>query len=410
VEISELTRRDIVDHLLLQERQFHGKVGLISFLKRIWDLAAMPSSDPRHSTAEGDINRHMILNEDWSDDYLLLEYLDLPGTSHEIFTRFLETHVHPAITLPDDDVALLVAELNAYLHLDGFELQQHGEIARRPLYRVRAIDPVAAAFEDIEVKSDEPQPPFTPDDLTGTLIEIFMARGSAREVAILTFAVEYSFSGWTYDDWAGGTYYWALLLRIPPRVFGLLSQDDISASETDILQAARDLLKGVCGHGLGEVHISASVRTSPNIREEALHWLNGEGLSNQGRVRSTNIAAREEDGLLFRSQPEIFLYRALKSRGVTMAPLPVFLRGGSTYMRIEPDFVLWSDRVLMIVEVDGSTVHRETPVEADQRVSMFKDEGAFIQRISASECATEEKARRAADSLIQTLEKLKRQR
>jgi len=37
------------------------------------------------------------------------------------------------------------------------------------------------------------------------------------------------------------------------------------------------------------------------------------------------------DGLLFRSQPEINLYRAFKALGITFAPLPVFIRGGETY-------------------------------------------------------------------------------
>jgi len=88
---------------------------------------------------------------------------------------------------------------------------------------------------------------------------------------------------------------------------------------------------------------------------------------NQGRIRSDSIASRMCDGLRFRSEPEIHLYRALKSLGVTFAPLAVFIQGGDTYRRIEPDFVIYKDGELMIVEVDGDTVHRETPVEAHSR-------------------------------------------
>lgn len=72
-------------------------------------------------------------------------------------------------------------------------------------------------------------------------------------------------------------------------------------------------------------------------------WLRGEGITNQGRVRSDNIAARAFDGLLFRSQPEINLYGALKAAGVSFAPLPVFVRGGHDYRRIEPDFIIVKD-------------------------------------------------------------------
>ena len=406
--ISELTRRNIIDLLLLQERPFHGKVGLISFLKRIWDLSAIPSTDPRYDTAEGDISKHLVLNNDWDYDYLLQDYLDLPRAHHDVFRTFLEMCVHPGVTRPDDDVLGLVSEVNAFLHLDGVVLQQQGQIAGRPLFKLTELVPGAVMNQATDHRS--PRPPFDPQSLAETLIGIFMGRGAARDVAVLTFASEVSFSDYTYDNWDGGTYYWTYSVRVPAALYGQLSPDDIEASERDIATAARELFKGVPGNGLQEVRVSATVKSAPQIREEALHWLNGAGVNNQGRVRSTNIAARQEDGLLFRSQPEIYLYRALKRTGITMAPLPVFLRGGVSYARIEPDFVLFGDKILMIVEVDGDTVHTESPAEADQRVSMFKHEGAFIQHVSASACNTPEKARDCAEQLVQIFNKLKTQR
>lgn len=405
MQITEFTRRNVVDYLLLQERPFRGKVGLLCFLKRIWDLSSLPSTDPRLTTAEGDINKHLILNDDWDFDYLLQDYLDLPRAELQTFVRFLEMCVHPGVTLPGEDVAATVEEINAFLHLDGCVLRQQGEIAGRPLYQLLEIGPMATPIQPHD--PDNPQPPFDPQALAETLIEMFMAGGAAREVAVLTFASETAFSDWRYDNWDGGTYFWTYTIRIPPRLYGRLSSDDVASCEHLVADAARDLFKGIAGHGLEVVRLSVAVRSSPTIREEALHWLNGEGVNNQGRVRSTNIAARQEDGLLFRSQPEIHLYRALKHRGVTMAPLPVFLRGGETYTRIEPDFILFSDKVLMVVEVDGDTVHRETPAEADQRLCIFKHEGAVVERIPASSCDTQEKANTCATRLLLILEKLK---
>jgi hypothetical protein len=116
------------------------------------------------------------------------------------------------------------------------------------------------------------------------------------------------------------------------------------------------------------------------------------------------------DGLLFRSHAEVTLYRALKDTGVPFAPLAVFLQGGSTYQRIEPDFVLIRDRVVLVVEVDGDTVHRERPAEADRRLRMLKHEGVVIERVLASECDTPEKARSCALRLVGVMEKLKSQR
>jgi very-short-patch-repair endonuclease len=109
--------------------------------------------------------------------------------------------------------------------------------------------------------------------------------------------------------------------------------------------------------------------------------------------------------LLFRSEPEIHLYRAFKAAGVTFAPLPVFLRGGQNYSRLEPDFVLLKDGVLMVVEVDGDTYHREFPVEAHARLAPLDREGAKIERIRAEECSTPENAKGCAEHLLKILEK-----
>jgi hypothetical protein len=132
--------------------------------------------------------------------------------------------------------------------------------------------------------------------------------------------------------------------------------------------------------------------TNADWRAQAVAWLRAEGINNQGRVRSDNIAARSSDGLLFRSQAEIRLYQALKPLGVSFAPLPVFMRGGASYRRIEPDFLIVHRGIVMAIEVDGDTVHRETPAEAHDRTMMLQHEGVHIERVKASDCETPELA------------------
>jgi hypothetical protein len=148
-------------------------------------------------------------------------------------------------------------------------------------------------------------------------------------------------------------------------------------------------------------------RTSEETSTLGFEFTAGEGISNQGRARSDNIAPLVWDGLLFRSQPEIKLYRAFKSLNVTFAPLPVFIRGGETYRRIEPDFVVYVDGSLMIVEVDGESIHEESPLEAHKRTTMFVHEGAHVERVDAAECDTLEKAHECASRLLAVLKKLK---
>jgi very-short-patch-repair endonuclease len=87
------------------------------------------------------------------------------------------------------------------------------------------------------------------------------------------------------------------------------------------------------------------------------------------------------------------------------APLAAFVRGGKEYKRIEPDFVLLKNGVLTVVEVDGDTVHLETPAQAHERTAMLEYEGARVIRVSASKCATPELASQYVRQLIQVIAK-----
>jgi hypothetical protein len=141
-----------------------------------------------------------------------------------------------------------------------------------------------------------------------------------------------------------------------------------------------------------------------NWQEQALAWLRGEGVNNQGRVRSDNIAAMEYDGLLFRTNSEINLYRALKAEGIPFAPLPVFIRGGKEYKRIEPDFVLLIGGMMAVIEVDGGA-HRESPAEADERTAMLEREGVHVIHARGSDFEKFEHAEMRVRTIIQEIKK-----
>lgn len=47
--------------------------------------------------------------------------------------------------------------------------------------------------------------------------------------------------------------------------------------------------------------------------------------------------------------------------------------------------------IMMVGEVDGDTVHQETPAEALARTTMLLHEGVHFERIRASECDSPEK-------------------
>jgi hypothetical protein len=258
----------------------------------------------------------------------------------------------------------------------------------------------------MEFQDDEPRgwpTEFTKDvpGFLSRLVQVLQAWGRALEVAVLASATSVAFSD-DPEPSEDPTWYMnvVLPLAVHARLFGETGDAKQRQVGQRITEAARELRK----HGNGWLRgttIGLDVEPRSDWKVAAQRWLRGgDGTNNQGRVRSDNVAAREADGLFFRSEPEIHVYRALKASGVAFAPLPVFLRGGDSYQRTEPDFVVLADGAVMILEVDGDTVHVERPAEAEQRTRMFKLEGAFIERILASDCASPEKAKAVVGRIL----------
>lgn len=244
-----------------------------------------------------------------------------------------------------------------------------------------------------------------------TLARIYAQRGMAREVAVLADA-EASLKITDHDNWDGGTYNYALFLSVSLEVYAQLDDEERKEIEEKFAEEVCKLFRfDSQNQHLNDVRISAKVSSGDSQwRAKAKAWSSGQGLTNQGRVRSSNIASKTADGLLFRSQPEVNLYYALKQQGISFAPLAVFVRGGQSYQRMEPDFIVIKDGVVLQIEVDGDTVHTETPAEAQTRVAMLEDEGVHVYRLAASQCDSEQKAIICAKSIvdkINTRKKLK---
>jgi hypothetical protein len=249
--------------------------------------------------------------------------------------------------------------------------------------------------------------PFSFDALLGSMFMLLKEQGAAREIAILLNSDVSATS--RYDNWDGGTYFWTLHFGVEVGLYGRLTKEERKEAEGILGNAASQFFNRDAVDRYGGVDIGPKAVDNPQWRNEAATYLSGAGITNQGRVRSDNIASRQVDGLLFRSEPEIHLYRAFKALGVTFAPLPVFLRGGSAYARLEPDFVLIKGGRVMVVEVDGDTYHRESPVDAHERLLPLDREGAKIERVRASQCETPEAARACAEELVQLLDRSSRQ-
>lgn len=250
--------------------------------------------------------------------------------------------------------------------------------------------------------------PIDANAIAGTLAHIAAAEGNAAAVAVLAVATP-RLEETGYDNWDGGTFSLTLYLELPTQLYAQLFQRR-EKIQSEMLPMLKPIIEAYHGFWADVVSIVPTDHPPANWRDLAKAWLAGSGTNNQGRVRSDNIASRSCDGLLFRSSPEIHLYKALKALGVSFAPLPVFVRGGEHYRRIEPDFVVVRHGMIAVVEVDGDTVHQESPAEAHARTTMLVHEGAHVERVSASECDTAEKAIACAERIIASLDKVRASR
>ena len=109
-QITEITRRDIFALFLygMDIMEFfenkriqygcYGKLSEMDFLKRIYDLNALPSYDNRFDDAEGDIWQHTINNDDYEDGWIFEDdRLGLLNGDDEILLKFLCAVFHPAV-------------------------------------------------------------------------------------------------------------------------------------------------------------------------------------------------------------------------------------------------------------------------------------------------------------------------
>jgi hypothetical protein len=251
------------------------------------------------------------------------------------------------------------------------------------------------------------KPPFDAEAIAAALAHVATAQGDTASVAALAVSVP-KLRQTGYDDWNGGIHFLTLYLEVPIPSYGQLFhvREDI---QKHLLETLRPMIDPHPHFQASEVFLVPADEAPADWRKQAVAWLRGEGINNQGRVRSDNIAARQCDGLLFRTNEEINLYRALKSAGVSFAPLPVFVRGGKEYRRIEPDFVIVREEMVAVIEVDGP-IHRESPVEAHDRATMLVHEGAHVERVRASDCSTMEGAEVCAKRFLATLAKVRASR
>ncbi|WP_316237004.1 hypothetical protein [Bradyrhizobium sp. SZCCHNR1015] len=134
-EISEVTRRAIVDYFSIARLSWAGRLHEDEFLARLYDLSKLPSFDYRYQNAAGDIYQHCVRNSDWESDWVFYDrrFKLMYGPDAE-FLRFLCETVHPVVRPADDEVSTLVRVYNEALMPDGYQLVAGKTISGKPMF------------------------------------------------------------------------------------------------------------------------------------------------------------------------------------------------------------------------------------------------------------------------------------
>ncbi|MBD1889323.1 hypothetical protein [Coleofasciculus sp. FACHB-SPT9] len=234
--------------------------------------------------------------------------------------------------------------------------------------------------------------PVSPETLANTLAELANAQGlDVLSEALRTRGVSVSLDD--YDNWDGGLWTWLITVSLLPRDWAAFdSEEKRTAVEKELAKLANAIV-------VSDAH-------SFKVRLAVTAVSSSKGVTNQGRAHSANPAAIEHEGLLFRSQPEVQLFIALRDTGLPVMPLPVVTSNGPRFKRIEPDFVVIRRGVTFVVEVDGDRWHQESPAAAQERLRHLEDEGVRIIRVPAKDCTTPDSAKKTAQDILLRIDKI----
>lgn len=169
-QIKPGARKNLIDELLLLGH-IGGTLTLTEFLSKVWPLKSMPSTDPRYKTADDDIWKHIVDNDDWTYDYLFGDYLKLMDSTDDFFIRFLEQLVHPQVRQGNKQKEYLMI-INKHLVKCGYSLEPNDEIAGHPIYRGVSTDGVKDEVKNLIFAANGPKPEIVLADSLSNRIEI----------------------------------------------------------------------------------------------------------------------------------------------------------------------------------------------------------------------------------------------
>jgi len=139
MNISQKTKRDIVDELKIRDISYNGKLNEIDFVHRLYDLKKLPSNDPRFPDMESDYWQHRINNYDWDYWWIIDDSRLNIINDDERFCEFLCSILHP-ITRSQEEVYFILEIINAYLVHDGYKVVEDKKVYNGSTFKVIEIE------------------------------------------------------------------------------------------------------------------------------------------------------------------------------------------------------------------------------------------------------------------------------
>lgn len=175
MKITQITRKDLFDAMVMEKVNWAGTLEESEFLSRLYDLSSLPSTDQRFPDAAGDIWQHRVNNSDWEDHWVFYDHrFHLMNGDDEILLRFLAESVHPVVRPDVTECQKLVQLYNSFLINDGFEIAERTRISGKPIYIGRNVGVVSLPGVDAAKES-----------LTGSDIVYVTQQITRMEAAVL---------------------------------------------------------------------------------------------------------------------------------------------------------------------------------------------------------------------------------
>jgi len=358
-EISPVSRRDIFDFLRAGTGPWWGRLSETGFLDELYDLDALPSTDPRHATAAEDITRHRMANFDWDDDWIFDDpRFQLADGPDQVLLAFLAQMAHPLVQPDSEQATRLVADLNSLLAPDGWELRTSGFVSGRPVYAPGRTASGPGRMIRLQIEDDAGKL----DLVLGQAHCLLGENGDVlAQSLILGAALAVRRDGGIYhpipgDNWNSYTY--EAVLTVDP---GLAQE--FTTEVTDRIWAALGTVFNY--HGREDIQSLVIEQAALPLPAIAADWR--DQAAQPHRQPPTNQARRERaeggypshDGLVFGSRAELAVYQVLVEiqrdcpiqKAIAVLPLPgAKLRDFGVRT---PDFVVLGNGRAAIIEVDG---------------------------------------------------------